>query len=282
MPPSPLRALAALLAAALIWPAAAGAAAPRRPASLARLVTARASSAARAPSPSAGRSAPRWRAPVDGPVVARFTYARAHPFGAGQRRGVEFAAAPGSLVIAPCDGRVVFSGRLPRFGAAVSIRCRDGLVATVLELAGASVRRATSVDAGRRLGTVGAGGHLRLGARRGSDRFGYRDPLALLAPPDRPPRPALPRRPTLGPAPRGTPPRLPAPARPPAAAPLRPARAAFAPAPPAAPRDAPLAAWLGAGLIATALGAGGTARIARRRRAARRLGAALSRAASGG
>src|SRR5213594_3220897 len=125
MPPPAITLLAALLLAALAWPAA-GAAAPGRLTSAGRLVAARPSPAAGAPSPAAGRPAPRWRAPVDGVVVARFTYARAHPFAAGHRRGVEFGAAPGSLVVAPCDGRVVFTGRVPQFGAAVSIRCRDG------------------------------------------------------------------------------------------------------------------------------------------------------------
>src|SRR5947208_3749434 len=108
--------------------------------------------------PPAGAAAPRWRAPADGRVVARFDYARAHPFAAGQRRGVELAAAPGSLVVAPCGGRIAFAGGVPRFGAAVSIRCRGGLVATVLDLAGTSARRGTPVLAGQPLGTVGAGG----------------------------------------------------------------------------------------------------------------------------
>jgi hypothetical protein len=223
--------------------------------------------------PAAGRAAPRWRAPVDGRLVARFTYARAHPFAAGQRRGAAFSAARGSPVVAPCGGRIAFSGRVPRFGAVIGIRCRDGLVATLLELAGAAVRRGARVEPGQRLGAVGSGGRLRLGARHASDRFGYRDPLPLLVPADRPPLPGLPLRPALGPAPRGGPaPRAPRPVWVPSASPAR----------SAAPRSAPLAAWLGAALMATALGAGGTARLACRRRAARTPVAALSRAPGGG
>jgi hypothetical protein len=252
MPPLPL--VAALLLAGLIWPPAA-------------------------------RAAGSWRAPVDGRVVARFHYARAHPFAAGQRRGAEFAAAPRSPVVAPCGGRVVFAGNVPRFGGAVTIRCRDGLVATVLELVAASVRRGTPVLPGRPLGAVGAAGRLGLGARRASDRFGYRDPLVLIGPPDRPPLPALPLRPTLGPAPRGGA----RPVRPRQLAPARAARptAARSPGPselaaPGPSGPAPLAAWFGAGLVATALAGGGTARIARRQRAARRSRPALSRTGGGG
>jgi len=193
-----------------------------------------------------------WVAPVDGPVVGRFQ-GGPDPFAPGQRRGVDLAAAPGAPARAPCGGRVTFAGRLPG-RAGVTIRCGP-LVATVLGLARLDVARGERVARGRRLGVVGAGGRVRLGARRAGDRFGYRDPLALLAA----------RRAARGP--RAAPPPAGASRRPPARA--GPARAPVAVrrAPPA---RAPLLAWVGAGLVALALPAGAVGARARAR--ARRRG----------
>ena len=123
---------------------------------------------------SAAAAAASWRAPVRGPVVHRFAYARHAPFAAGSRRGADFAAGRGDRVVAPCGGPITFAGRVPRFGPALSIRC-GALVATLLRvrasrrgpvLRGAVVGRATGV--------------VRLGARRVADRFGYVDPLTLI------------------------------------------------------------------------------------------------------
>src|SRR5689334_2388923 len=66
----------------------------------------------------------RWRRPLPGgAVVAPFTYERAAPYMHGRRRGIDIHARPGSPVLAVCDGRVTYAGRIPRFGRGVTIRC---------------------------------------------------------------------------------------------------------------------------------------------------------------
>jgi hypothetical protein len=119
-----------------------------------------------------------WQPPVPGPVVGRFAVGP-DPFAAGQRRGIDFAAAAGTAVTAPCGGSVAFAGAVPRRGGAVSLRC-GRLTATVLGLVALAVRRGAVVRPGDRLGTVGSAGRVRLGARRTQDGFGYRDPEPLL------------------------------------------------------------------------------------------------------
>jgi hypothetical protein len=201
-----------------------------------------------------------WRWPLRGPVVGRFRLTPGAPFARGQRRGVDVAAAPGTAVRAACSGRVSFAGALPHQGLAVTVRC-GALVATYLQLGSLDVRRGVHASAGRRLGTLGAAGRLRLGARRAGDRRGYVDPLALLGDP----RPTAP--PTLGPAP---PPRRPRPL------PLPLARPRPAPAPaPTEPRRLPWPAYPALALIATALPVGSLVHHRRRRHHATTAAAAL-------
>src|SRR3954452_20119074 len=132
----------------------------------------------------AGGAAParaEWTRPVPGAVTVtgRFFYSRARPFAARARRGADLRAAPDAPVRAPCSGRVSFAGGVPGFGLGVSVRC-GGLVAAVLRLSAIGARRGAVVLAGERVGTAGAVGAVRLGARRAGDRLGYRDPVALL------------------------------------------------------------------------------------------------------
>jgi hypothetical protein len=204
---------------------------------------------------SSGSAMAAWTPPVEGPVVGRFVVGP-DPFAAGQRRGVDLAAAPGGRVVAPCSGRVAFAGTVPRFGLGVSLRC-GALTATVLGLGGGLPRAGAWVLAGSVIGRVGPGGRVRLGARVTRERFGYRDPLRLLGsePGARPPV-VGPR----GPARRATPP-----------APRRPAPPAPAPAPAPAPgrvdSGPPTLAWIGLALIACALPSGALAWRAHRSRA---------------
>jgi hypothetical protein len=194
-----------------------------------------------------------WRWPVRGRVVGAFRVAPHAPFARGQRRGIDVAAAPGTPVRAACAGRVSFAGAPPREGLAVTVRC-GGLVATYLRLGRLEVRRGDHAATGRRLGTLGPSGRLRLGARRAGDRRGYVDPLALLGDP----RPTAP--PALGPAP---------PLRRSRIAPAPPPRPRPRPAPaPAGPRRLPLPAYPAIALIAAALPVGGLVHRRRRRRAA--------------
>jgi hypothetical protein len=143
------------------------------------------------PAPAQGR--PRWVWPVGGAVVGHFRLA-ADRFAAHQRRGIDIAVPPGTTVRAACPGRVTFAGTLPRGGRAVTVAC-GALNATYLHLGLLRVRSGGWLAPGRPLGTVGIGGRLRLGARVRIRRFGYVDPLTLLADPRGvdPPAVALPR-----------------------------------------------------------------------------------------
>ena len=207
-------------------------------------VAALACAAVPAPAPAAA-----WQRPVPGEVARAFALS-AGPFAAGQHRGADLAAAPGTHVRAACSGTVVFAGRVPgQDGRVVSQRCGHRRV-TYLPLASVAARRGRLVLAGAPVGTVGTGhGGLHLGVRREGRRFGYVDPMALL----RRGRvlPTALRIPRVGPP--GRPPRGPrGPARP------RPRPVA---APPAG--LAPLPAWVGLGLLLA--GTGGLRTVARRR-----------------
>lgn len=216
-----------------------------------------------------------WRWPVRGEVVRPFATV-ADRFAAGQHRGIDVAAAPGTPVRAACSGRVRFVGHVGDSGLTVSTRCGP-LLASYLHLASAAVRRGARVAAGDVLGRSGRSGaprgrtaHLHLGAREAATGH-YVDPVSLLggdpaAPPLLPPRArGVPRAVPLGPAPR--------PAPVPRAVPFRPAphpspRPALASRP--APHPLPWAAWAGLLCLAAALPLGG---LVARRRTARRRGA---------
>ena len=197
-----------------------------------------------------------WRWPLRGPVVGAFHVSPRAPFARGQRRGIDVSARPGAVVRAVCPGRVTFTGALPHRGLAVSVRC-GALMATYLGLGRLATHTGSHVASGGALGTLGATGRLRLGARRASDRRGYVDPLLLLADGARP-------LPHLGPAPRGLR-RRPLP-------PTRPAPRPSAPATPPAPggsatapdRRLPWPVYPALALVASALPVGGL--IHRRRR----------------
>jgi hypothetical protein len=177
-----------------------------------------------------------WRWPLRGEVRRPFAVTAARPYDAGQHRGVDLAARPGSVVRSACAGRVRFAGRIASSGGVVSVRC-GALVATYLELGAVHAVRGRRVGAGARLGVVGPAAHLHLGAREA--RSGrYVDPLTLLR---------TPRRPTLGPAPDVVPP----PRRPGTPAPR------IAPVPAREPAGVPVVAWAGLGLVAAGLPVGG-------------------------
>jgi murein DD-endopeptidase MepM/ murein hydrolase activator NlpD len=197
-----------------------------------------------------GAAGAGWRWPLRGPVVGAFHLLPRTPFARGQRRGIDVSGRPGAMVRAACPGRVSFAGPLPRRGLAVSVRC-GALAATYLGLGRLAVRAGSRVAGGQGLGTLGPTGRLRLGARRGGDRRGYLDPVALLADD----RPAPPR---LGPAPRALRLRPPRPVARPRAFARLPSPAA------AAARRLPWAAYPALALVASALPVGGL--VCRRRR----------------
>jgi murein DD-endopeptidase MepM/ murein hydrolase activator NlpD len=224
--------------------------------------------------PSAAQ-AERWLRPVSGEVARSFSYVRAAPFVRGAHRGADLAAAPGTTVRSACSGTVVHAGPVARQGRAVSVRCGTRRV-SYLPLASVTVRAGAPIGAGSPLGTVAAGhGGLHVGVRRDADRFGYEDPMPLLAPAppvSAPPLPAVrarPRAPVRRPAPplRRYRPRVTVPRAGPQP-PLHAPRPAARPAP-SPPAVAPWPVWAGlAMLLAGATGSGAIV-VAHRRRARR-------------
>lgn len=219
-------------------------------------------------SAAAAMAARGWLAPVDGPVLRAFSVGPER-YAAGQHRGVDLGAPPGTRVLAACGGRVAFSGRVPRGGRTVTVRCGP-LVATYQHLGDVAVRRGQAVVAGGRIGTAGRARprpHVHLGARDAATGA-YVDPLALfraaprLAPPPLPLGPAPAARPPLA---LGPSPEVPRPLR---HAPELPAAHPAAPRP--RPRPAldrlPWPVWLGLALVALGLPLGGFVTARRRLR----------------
>jgi hypothetical protein len=207
-----------------------------------------------------------WTWPVHGPVLQTFSFDRAHPYAAGQHRGIAIGAADGTPVLAPAAGVVTFAGTVAANGRTVTIETAAGLAVSLTHLGSIAVARDQVVGEGSVVGAVGPGGdaelagsYVHLGIREAADPQGYVDPLGLLPvaaapvveppPADTPvaapvavpqaPAPAPPGRPVDVPAPAAAP----APARPPeAVAPTAPSAApAPVPAPVGAPASAPAA-----------------------------------------
>src|SRR5215211_595910 len=148
-------------------------------------------------------SASAWSWPAGGAVVRPFVFGP-DPYAAGQHRGIDVAALPGDLVVAPASGVVSFAGTLPTHGVAATIRTADGWSVTLLHLGSVSVSAGDSVAEGAVVAAIGASGvpevagpYVHLGIRSTSDEQGYVDPLGLL-PPRVQPEPAAPP-PALGP-----------------------------------------------------------------------------------
>ncbi len=168
--------------------------------------------------------------PVDAPIVRAFDYAGS-PFAAGLHRGVDFGAAPGVVVRAPCSGELVWAG-----SSAATLECGHRRVTLVDFEAEAALG---GVQVGEAVGRTGSS-PLHLGVRRPGDPFGYEDPLRYFA--QEPPPVA------------------------PVARPFRlPARAAPTPETTTpSPKPAPPLAWIG--ITAIAVGIAGRRRLALRKR----------------
>ncbi len=182
-------------------------------------------SAALALAPAAGA----WSWPADGPVLQPFVFDPAHPYAAGQHRGIDLGAEAGTIVVAPAAGTVTFAGTVPASGKSLTITTADGYAVTLTHLGSFSVAAGASLAEGDPVGTVGPSGepelaqpYVHLGIRLAAAPEGYVDPLTMLPP-----------RPVAGP-----------PAPPPAAGlapvPGVPAVPATDPAPSAAPTGGPV------------------------------------------
>jgi Peptidase family M23 len=131
-----------------------------------------------------------WSWPVQGKVLQPFSYDEAHPYAAGQHRGIDIgAAAAGETVVAPAAGVVSFAGTVPTNGKSVTIQTADGYSVTLTHLGSIGVAKGSAVSEGGAVGTIGPSGtpevdapYLHLGVRRTSDPNGYVDPLGLLPP----------------------------------------------------------------------------------------------------
>jgi murein DD-endopeptidase MepM/ murein hydrolase activator NlpD len=138
------------------------------------------------PAPQAARSAAGpWSSPLPGePVVTRPFSPPADPYGPGHR-GVDLAAAPGSVIRAAGDGVVVFAGMVA--GRPVVSIGHPGGLRTTYEPVTPSVAAGQPVARGSPIGVL-LPGHpgcpaaacLHWGLRRGEV---YLDPLLLLRPP---------------------------------------------------------------------------------------------------
>jgi hypothetical protein len=205
-----------------------------------------------------------WTWPADGPVLQPFVFDRAHPYAAGEHRGIDVAGAPSAPVRAPHGGVVSFAGSVPGSGTSLTIATADGYSVTLTHLGALTVAKAATVAEGAVVATLSADDHpyLQLGVRRTSDAQGYVDPASLLPPrtaasPPPAPAPSQPAAPVPAPVAAGVPAPAPAPVVAPEPSPLDPEPDAApvadpAPVPTAAPEPAAstlTASAGGAGLV---------------------------------
>jgi Peptidase family M23 len=129
-----------------------------------------------------------WSWPVQGPVLHPFAYDEAHPYAAGQHRGIDIGAdTTGETVVAPAAGTVSFAGTVPTNGKTVTIETADGYSVTLTHLGSIAVGRGATVVEQDAIGAVGPSGtpevdgpYVHLGIRVTADQNGYVDPLSLL------------------------------------------------------------------------------------------------------
>jgi pyruvate/2-oxoglutarate dehydrogenase complex dihydrolipoamide acyltransferase (E2) component len=131
-----------------------------------------------------------WSWPVQGPVLRPFSFDEAHPYVAGQHRGIDIGAdAVGDAVAAPAAGTVSFAGTVPTNGMSVTIQTTDGHSVTLTHLGSILVAKGATVAEREPVGTVGPSGtaevggpYVHLGIRVTDDPDGYVDPLGFLPP----------------------------------------------------------------------------------------------------
>ena len=131
-----------------------------------------------------------WSWPVHGPVLEPFAYLEAHPYAAGQHRGIDIgAAAAGETVVAPVAGTVSFAGTVPTSGKSVTIETAAGYSVTLTHLGTILVAKGAAVAEQDPVGSIGPSGtpeidapYVHLGIRLTADANGYVDPISLLPP----------------------------------------------------------------------------------------------------
>ena len=90
-----------------------------------------------------------WSWPVDGAVLKPFVFDPAHPYAAGQHRGVDVAGVAGSDIRAPVGGAVSFAGSVPSSGKTVTIQTQDGYSVTLVHLGSIIVARGAVIARAR-------------------------------------------------------------------------------------------------------------------------------------
>ena len=98
--------------------------------------------------------------PVIGAIVSEFSNARRHPILHILRPhlGIDIAAARGTRVAAPADGRVTYVGRKFSFGLTLEIEHADGITTRYAHLRSALVHEGQLVVRGASIATVGSSG----------------------------------------------------------------------------------------------------------------------------
>jgi murein DD-endopeptidase MepM/ murein hydrolase activator NlpD len=124
-------------------------------------------------------ASPRWRSPLRGPMVVHREFQPPRVRWAPGHRGVDLAAAAGSLILAAGSGRIAFAGRIAGRGV-ISIEHSPG-VRTTYEPVRAVVVAGQFVRKGDRIGYLAPDRRhpdsLHWGLRI---RDGYADPMRLL------------------------------------------------------------------------------------------------------
>ena len=128
-----------------------------------------------------------WTWPARGPVLETFSFDPAHPYAAGQHRGIAIGADAGTAVVAPAAGIVTFAGTVPTNGLTLTIQTAEGLAVSLTHLGSTGVAPNVHVAEGAVVGTVGPSGtaefavpYVHLGIRTASNDQGYLDPLGFL------------------------------------------------------------------------------------------------------
>lgn len=125
--------------------------------------------------------------PTGGSVLREFVFDPALPYANGQHRGIDIAGAPGSSIVAPTSGTVMFVGTVPSWGKTLTITTDDGLTISLTQLGSIMVTQGMRVAEQEVVGTIGPSGdaasprpHVHLSVRVASREHGYLDPEQFL------------------------------------------------------------------------------------------------------
>src|SRR5258705_5596713 len=128
-----------------------------------------------------------WTWPATGAVLQPFLFDPAHPYAAGQHRGIDVGGDPGATVLAPATGTITFAGTVPSSGNSVTIATADGYAVTLTHLGSIATARGAAVVEGAGVGTIGVSSdpevpqpYVHLGVRIAAEPQGYLDPMAFL------------------------------------------------------------------------------------------------------